>query len=73
MATHSAAAKPLLDVLFQDCPAFERMVATAMNDADTSVTFLKTVTDESLEAASGLGDAQPVKVEVSFDDKVTLA
>ena len=73
MATHSAAAKPLLDVLLQDRIAFERMVATAVNDADASVTFLKTVTDESLEAASGLADAQSVKVEVSLDDKVTLA
>jgi hypothetical protein len=73
MATHSAAAKPLLDVLLQDCIAFERMVPTAVNDADASVTFLKTVTDESFEAASRLDDAQSVKVEVSLDGKVTLA
>jgi hypothetical protein len=72
VVAHSAAAKPFLNVLFQNSVALERMVPATVDDAHATAALLKTGPDESFEATSGLGDAQSMKVQMGLDGEMTL-
>jgi hypothetical protein len=72
MVAHSAAAKPFLNVLFQNSIALKRMMSTTVDYAHATAALLKTDPDESFEATSGLGDAQSVKVQMGLDGEMTL-